>query len=870
MKQLYLGLTNELIVDNFAGGGGASLGIELAVKRPVDIAVNHDSEAVAMHVANHPQTRHYCENVWNVDPMKATSGKPVGLAWFSPDCFPAGTMVLTREGYRPIEEIEVGDEVLTHTRQWRPVSAKMRAVRPLVRLRGQGHPGLLVSPEHPFYARRRCDVWRVASEKRPRGYERTLEPPAWVRAGDLDHDWYWASPAEFPASEVPSVPVYRQRETTVSADLLWLAGRYVADGWTRLTDTRAELVITCGWHEIAGLRERLHFWKREGLRSGSDEMAWHERETATAYQFAASHRGFVEWLREHFGHGAAEKKVPGWALGMERGLREALLAGYLSGDGCVHHGDGTPITIATTVSKALAFGLRALAGSLGHSPTVALRVDQPDTIEGRKVNVRPAWSVRWRADITEGHAQSFRDDGLIWTAIRERVDGVSDAAEVFNLSVEHDESYIADGIVVHNCTYHSKARGGKPFRDRKQAKRKRGLAWIVIKWAKLVQPRVIMLENVEEFQNWGPLLEDGTPCPIRKGLTFRRWKKQLENLGYKVECRELRACDYGAPTIRKRLFVIARRDGLPIVWPEPSHGKGLKPYRTAAECIDWSLTCPSIFERKKPLAEATMRRIAKGIFRYVINAKEPFIVTCNHGKPGFRGQGIHEPMKTITASRDAHGLVMPYVLTNTTGHPGAPSEEPLRTVTTGGHHALVSAFLAQHNTGMTGHDARKPLSTITSRGTQQQVVAAHMINLKGSDRRMSAADDPAPTVTAGGYHIGEVRAFLVKYYGTDQDPKLREPMHTVTTKPRFGLVTVHGEDYIIADIGMRMLQPRELYRAQGFPDTYQIDATVNGKPLTKTAQVRMCGNSVSPIVATALVMANFQHEYANACEEGAA
>lgn len=198
-------------------------------------------------------------------------------------------------------------------------------------------------------------------------------------------------------------------------------------------------------------------------------------------------------------------------------------------------------------------------------------------------------------------------------------------------------------------------------------------------------------------------------------------------------------------------------------------------------------------------------------------------------------------------------------------------DEPLHTITTQGNkHALVSAFLAQHNTGMTGHDARKPLSTITSRGTQQQIVAAHMINLKGSSRRMSAADDPTPTVTAGGYHIGEVRAFLIKYYGTDQDPQLREPMHTVTTKPRFGLVTVKGEDYIIADIGMRMLQPRELYRAQGFPDTYQIDAMVNGKPLTKTAQVRMCGNSVSPVIATALVRANFRHELQNAYQEGVA
>ncbi len=439
-----------------------------------------------------------------------------------------------------------------------------------------------------------------------------------------------------------------------------------------------------------------------------------------------------------------------------------------------------------------------------------------------------------------------------------------------------------------DCKHFSKAKGGKPVE-----KKIRGLAWVVIRWARAVAPRVIMLENVEEFQDWGPLLDNGMPCPIRKGLTFRRWKKQLENLGYAVECRELRACDYGAPTIRKRLFVIARRDGVPIAWPEPTHGLGLIPYRTAAECIDWSHPCPSIFERKRPLAEATMRRIAKGVMRYVIDAKEPFIVTCNHGGEGFRGQGVHEPMKTITAARDAHGLVVPFltehanashqrnfsadeplrtqcaqvkgghfalvaphVLTNTSGHPGAAVSEPLRTVTTGGHHALVAAFLAQHNTGMTGHDARKPLSTITARGTQQQLVTSHLLKLYGTCAHGQDNREPMPTITGGGQHIGEVRAFLIKYYGTDQDPQLREPLHTVTTKDRFGIVTVKGEDYVIADIGMRMLQPRELYRAQGFPDSYRIDLLVDGKPLTKTAQVRMCGNSVCPPLAAAIVTAN--------------
>ena len=414
-----------------------------------------------------------------------------------------------------------------------------------------------------------------------------------------------------------------------------------------------------------------------------------------------------------------------------------------------------------------------------------------------------------------------------------------------------------------DCTYHSKARGGKPFRHRNRARRRRGLAWIVIKWAKLVRPRVIMLENVEEFQDWGPLLDDGTPCPVRKGLTFRRWKKQLENVGYVVKCRELRACDYGAPTIRKRLFVIARRDGLPIVWPAPTHGPGLLPYRTAAECIDWSLPCPSIFERKRPLAEATMRRIAKGVKRYVLDTADPFIVPITH-TGGDRVHSIREPMRTITtARRGEFALAVPTLIQSGYGErpgqaPRVPGlDKPLGTVVAGGtKHALVAAFLAQHNTGMVGHPADKPLSTITARGTQQQIVTSHLTKLYGTCQHGQDNREPMPTITSGGQHIGEVRAFLIKYYGTDQDPQLREPLHTVTTKDRFGIVTVKGEDYVIADIGMRMLQPRELYRAQGFPDSYVIDPQMDGKPLTKTAQVRMCGNSVSPPLAKAIVEAN--------------
>jgi len=469
-----------------------------------------------------------------------------------------------------------------------------------------------------------------------------------------------------------------------------------------------------------------------------------------------------------------------------------------------------------------------------------------------------------------------------------------------------------------DCKHFSKAKGGQPVN-----RKVRGLAWVVVKWAQKVKPRVIMLENVEEFQDWGPLVpacdKDGRvkidahgkvvlmPCGVNRGATFYRWVSRLEKLGYQVEWQDLRACDYGAPTIRRRLFLVARCDGMPIVWPEPTHGDPagarvqsgeLIPWRTAADCMDWSIPAPSIFERKRPLADATMRRIAKGIMRYVVNNPKPFIVTYYGSKgPDFRGQDINDPLATQT-TENRHAVVVPVFTecANASSPRCMPADEPLRTIcanTKGGHHALVEAFLAKHYTGVVGSNLQDPIGTVTSvdhhslvtanlmrqfgksvgSGTDDPVgtitaggggktglVTSHLVKLRGTCKDGQEVTAPVPTITASGTHVGEVRAFLLKYYGSDQDPRLEEPLHTITTKDRFGLVTVKGEQYQIVDIGMRMLSPRELFWAQGFDDSYIIDPIFNGKPMTKTAQVRMCGNSVSPYPAAALVRANFQKQ----------
>ncbi|KVC45344.1 DNA methyltransferase [Burkholderia diffusa] len=500
-----------------------------------------------------------------------------------------------------------------------------------------------------------------------------------------------------------------------------------------------------------------------------------------------------------------------------------------------------------------------------------------------------------------------------------------------------------------DCKHFSKAKGGKPV-----SKKIRGLAWIALRWAATVKPRVIMLENVEEFVTWGPLAADGRPCPKNRGRTFRSFVNALARHGYRVEHRELRACDFGAPTIRKRLFLVARRDGLPIVWPTPTHGDPksaavragtLQPWRTAADCIDWSIPCPSIFERDRPLKDATLRRIARGIMKFVVNSADPFIVPIAHyngrdsvhagdeplrtitahPKGGsfavcvphvtkFRansvGSAADAPLHTVTAGGDcarpagaahAMGIVAATLVKNNFGEtPCQDAAGPLHTVTTQGNkfgvvaatlvqtgygerpgqaprapgldkplgtvvagaakHAAVTAFLAKHYGGVTGTRVDVPAGTVTTTD-HHAVVTSNLVKLRGTSRDGQPTDEPLHTISAGGTHHAEVRAFLIKYYGEGgQWQDAREPMHTIPTRDRIGLVTIHGEDYAIVDIGMRMLTPRELARAQGFPDSYVLDPVVNGKPLSKSAQVRMIGNSVCPDVATALIRANFAHE----------
>jgi DNA (cytosine-5)-methyltransferase 1 len=457
-----------------------------------------------------------------------------------------------------------------------------------------------------------------------------------------------------------------------------------------------------------------------------------------------------------------------------------------------------------------------------------------------------------------------------------------------------------------DCTHHSRAKGGKPVK-----RNRRALANVGIVWAKARRPRVIILENVEEFEDWGPLDKNGRPDKRKMGQSFRRYVAKLRRLGYQVEWRSLVAADYGAPTIRKRLFMIARCDGQPIVWPAPTHARadkaaaaGLPPWRAAYECIDWNIPTKSIFGRRKELAEATMRKIHAGLHRFAFGGS-PFIVRVAHGGLGGSARSIKEPMATVTASRDHGALVTADLVQMGYGERKGQKprvlnlRQPLGTVVAGGRkQALVEHFLVRFKNTSTGQSVKAPLGTITSKQSHglaaaylvgaggpaysgkpkdgrkpmntlvtenhQALVLAHLATLRGTSKAGRDIREPMPSITAGGMHLAEVRAFLVKYHATGTPQSMTKPVSTLSTKARLGLVTVHGVDYMLFDIGFRMLVPMELLRAQF--GKYAKGYILLGN---QEEQIRMIGNSVPPEVAEALVRANYKANAFEPMEEAA-
>lgn len=455
-----------------------------------------------------------------------------------------------------------------------------------------------------------------------------------------------------------------------------------------------------------------------------------------------------------------------------------------------------------------------------------------------------------------------------------------------------------------DCKHFSKAKGGKPV-----DKKIRGLAWIVLRWAARVRPRVIMLENVEEFQTWGPVRK-GKPVKSKVGQTFNRFIKQLKELDYDVEYRELKACDYGAPTIRKRFFLIARCDGKPIKWPEPTHApadsldviSGKKQaYKTAAECIDFTLPCPSIFEKTKPLVPNTQRRIARGLDKFVIREAKPYLVHIGNGersgqlpriydidkplntvvssckqyftvpsliqyhsetaKSEVRGQKVDRPIMTVDSS-GRYGVQMPFLTKFYGGIVGTSVDNPLPTVTAIDHNALSAPFLTQYYSGADhANTVTNPLQTVT-------VKPRHFLNdcfltVLRNHMDSKSINEPLNTITAGAEHFGFVKVYVRQYskgvwlgHWKEIRAMLNEYTDWELKDDEIIVFDIAGTEYFICDIGMRMLQPRELYAAQGFPKDYIIERDYRGITYPKSKQVARCGNAVPPPFATALVRAN--------------
>lgn len=463
-----------------------------------------------------------------------------------------------------------------------------------------------------------------------------------------------------------------------------------------------------------------------------------------------------------------------------------------------------------------------------------------------------------------------------------------------------------------DCKHFSKAKGAALV-DRNI----RGLAWIVLRWAALVRPRVIMLENVEEFQTWGPVRK-GKPVKKKAGQTFRKWKQQLADLGYQIEHRELVAADYGAPTTRKRFVLVARCDGKPIVWPEPTHGQRdcpevksgkLLPWRSAAEIIDWSIPGYSIFASKqeikekygvnavRPLADNTLRRIIRGVDKFTIKSGHPFIVECNHGGDGHT-RCTEEPVNTVTGKYTG-GLctpvISPFINQQKFNNAAQSMEKPLSTITAVGAHEVVAANLIQYHTEQT-ESARvsglnAPINTVDA-SNRYGLACANLVEYYAGGRPLSV-DDPMHTITS---HDREalVTAHVVKYKGQELGQNPTEPLNTITAQgleyadcrtilARTGgdlahwpeirdllnrycgyhladdeviLLVIGGIAYFIADITLRMLIPRELYNAMGFPFDYVIDHDYLGNEYPKGKQVARCGNAVCPPIAEAMVRTN--------------
>lgn len=927
-------------LDLFCGAGGSSTGMAAAGVRVV-MAANHWQLAVDVHQANHPKADHDCADISAVDPRRYPA---TDILWASPECFPANTLILARRGLVSIEEIRVGDEVLTHKRRWRAVTSVMERIADTVIVAGAGHARMEVTARHPFYARRNGKVW-INDIRR---YRRHPAEPEWIAAGDLaETDTAWSSFTDY--GEPLPVPPVGGRGARMDSDFWWVVGRWLGDGSVRIEHnppeplpsvprrrsqpagsgcvvcgnpaepdgrsatghvspycsgrckaankrrnpirvSRGEVHICCGNHETEDLGKRLATLEPDsGRRAASTTMRWQCRELRTGHLFTTGHLGLAEWLVAHFGRYSYGKTIPTWALTMPDHHRQALLNGYLSADGSLGR-----VTTAASVSKQVAVGVRLLALSLGHNASLR----QPSkrrtgAIEGRQVSIRPLWSVGWTTDPNASHARTTEDGGIRWSPVRE-VRAGRKQVRVYNLSVADDESYVADGLIVHNCTNHSVAKGmrrvtgqGVLFGDEPDpgAERSRATMWDVPRFAEAMLMRgrpyeYIVVENVVDAALW---------------MYWDAWLAAMHAAGYDHHVVYLNSAFahgrdygwYGAPQYRDRIYVVFWRRGAPApdldirppawcpkcerhvdamqAWKKPHERWGR--YRAqyvyqcpdtscraeveplallAAVAIDWSDLGARIGDRARPLAAATRERIRAGLARYGRPLMTPAGGTWNDA-----AQPVDVPMRART-TRETEGVTCPPLMIPVEGRAKAsavrPATGPTRTLTSSNDTALAvpQPFLALLRSGRPRTvGIGEPLATVVADGSNHALTAPDpFVAMLRNHVAPTAAGEPLATLTAAGNHHALTvpdGALLVPYYGTGVARPVSEPAGTVTTRDPADV----GNDEI-DDCTFRMLTPAEIGLAMAFPPDYAMSGP-------KRDRVRMYGNAVTPPAARLVV-----------------
>lgn len=845
------------VTDMFCGAGGSSRGASDVPGVQIKTALNHWKRAIETHNTNFPDTLHECTDISAVDPRRYPH---TDILIASPECFPAGTLILTDQGLTPIEEVQIGMSVLTHVGRWRQVTNVMTTTKDTVIVKGQGHPGLEVSAEHPFYVRRQTQKWNNAK----RDYDRhVLSDPEWMPAACLADGKgknRWATPVFFNSRHVPEVP--ERAMPLWNTDFWWLVGRWLGDGIVRTKGNRGDISIVCGNHKADALEERLSVWLPRGKRSGPNELNWKRRQIRTATIFECSHHGLANWLVEHFGKLAHGKTLPTWALTLPEEHRRALLDGYVSADGS----KGARATTITTVSKRLAVGVRLLAESLGFRVGLSRFVQHNRIIEGRRVNARDSWVLRWENNASQREAVVHENH--CWSLVKSVTPGRA-SVEVFNLSVKEDESYVADGIVVHNCTNHSLAKGvkrvggytvdlfGNPILN-PEDERSRATMWDVVRFAEFHQYQAIIVENVVDARRW---------------ILFEAWLQAMHALGYEHQAVYLNSMfAHPTPQSRDRMYVIFWRSGnkRPNLRIEPrahcqhcgrdvdaqqswkngktwgKYGKRnqyiytcptcrrevMPYYYCAANAIDWNNVGQRIGDRKTPLKARTLERIEYGLKKFGARA---MMLHTNHAG----GNRVRTPDDVLPTqdARQALAMLIPLILSANAGKGDSSkyvvrsAEDALPTQTASGQPSIVMPFLASTNYFSDRPVAAdEPMPTQTTAGKLGVVMP--FILTHGKSFSTKEVTDALSTIVGGGNHH-----FLVEFYNTSKVREITDALGSVMTVPHHGLV--QAETPAIEDCYFRMLTPAEIKAGMAFPDNYVITGN-------QREQIKQSGNAVTP------------------------